>query len=82
MNLFKLTVRTADQTRRAAVEVEGDQLGKELIQSAADNWALPADTDYALVNVTTGKVISPQSALAEVVSQGDLREVQAVRVAG
>ncbi len=82
MDLFKLTVRTADQTRRAAVEVQGSQLGRDLIQTAADNWALPADTDYALVNVTTGKVISPQSALADVVSQGDLLEVQPVLVAG
>ena len=39
---LKLTVRTADQTRRAAIEVDGDKLGSELIQTAADNWALPA----------------------------------------
>lgn len=79
---LKLTVRTADQTRRAAIEVDGDKLGSELIQTAADNWALPADTDYTLVNVTTGQVVAPGTSLAQAVKDGDLLEVQPVLVAG
>ena len=79
---LKLTVRTADQTRRAAIEVDGDKLGSELIQTAADNWALPADTDYTLVNLTTGQVVAPGTSLARSVKDGDLLEVQPVLVAG
>jgi hypothetical protein len=48
-----------------------------------DNWRLPADTDYALVNTTTGRALAPDATLAESgVKEGDLLEVQPVLVAG
>ena len=78
----KLTVRTADQTRRADIEIEERSTGGDIIQAAVDNWALPADNDYTLVNTTTGRVLAPGQALAAAVSEGDVLEIQPVLVAG
>ena len=78
----KLTVRTADQTRRADIELEDRSTGGDVIQAAVDNWALPSDSDYTLVNTTTGQVLAPGQALDGAVSDGDVLEVQPVLVAG
>lgn len=82
MKELKVTVRTADQTRRADVELSGASQGTALLQHAVDNWALPADTDYSLVNVSTGQVLNPREALDGKVKDGDILEVQPVLVAG
>ncbi len=82
MKELKVTVRTADQTRRADVELSESSQGTALLQHAVDNWALPADTDYSLVNVTTGQVLNPREALDGKVKDGDILEVQPVLVAG
>ena len=82
-NDLRLTVRTADQTRRAEITVDASSTGAEVIQGAVDIWALPADTDYTLVNTTTGKVLAPRDLLREgAVREGDVLEVQPVLVAG
>jgi hypothetical protein len=79
----KLQVRTADHTRRAELELAPDATGASIIQSAVDHWALPADADYALVNVTQGKALKPQETLEQSgVANGDVLEVQPVLVAG
>ena len=82
MKSTKLTVRTADQTRLANVEIQGSSKGSDLLQNAVDNWSLPAQTDYSLVNVTTGQVLNPRDSLEGKVSDGDILEVQPVLVAG
>jgi hypothetical protein len=80
---FKLAVRTADQTRRAELTLERERTAAEIIESAVAHWAMPADADYALVNVTTGKALSPHETLAQSgVKEGDVLEVQPVLVAG
>jgi hypothetical protein len=79
---LNLTVRTADQTRKAAVEIDPDQTAAQVIQAAAENWALPTDTDYALVNTTSGKMLGPNEKLGDAVQPGDTLEVQPVLVAG
>ena len=56
---LKLYVRTADQTRRAELDLDAGSTGADIIQAAVDNWSLPADTDYTLVNTTTGKALAP-----------------------
>jgi hypothetical protein len=82
-NDLKLYVRTADQTRRAELTLERSRTGADLIQAAVDNWRLPADTDYTLVNTTTGRALAPDATLDESeVKEGDLLEVQPVLVAG
>jgi hypothetical protein len=78
-----LSVRTADQTRRAELTLDPAQTGAQIIQSAVEHWALPTDADYALVNVSTGRALAPGEALsAGGVRPGDLLEVQPVLVAG
>ena len=79
---LKLYVRTADQTRRAELDLDGSSTGADIIQAAVDNWTLPADTDYTLVNTTTGKALAPGDDLAKSARPGDVLEVQPVLVAG
>ena len=79
---LKLYVRTADQTRRAELDLDGASTGADIIQAAVDNWALPGDTDYTLVNTTTGRALVPGEDLAMGARPGDVLEVQPVLVAG
>ncbi|MBI4754870.1 MAG: hypothetical protein HY778_05470 [Betaproteobacteria bacterium] len=80
---LRLTVRTADQTRRADITVDPASTGADVIQGAVENWALPRDADYTLVNTTTGQVLAPADLLARgTVREGDVLEVQPVLVAG
>jgi len=79
---LKLYVRTADQTRRAELDLDAGNTGSDIIQAAVDNWALPADTDYTLVNTTTGRALAPGDELSKNVRPGDTLEVQPVLVAG
>jgi hypothetical protein len=79
---IKVTLRTADHTRVANLEFGDNKIGSDVLQSAVDNWVLPTDTDYSLVNTTTGQVLSPGDSLAGKVNDGDVLEVQPVLVAG
>jgi hypothetical protein len=79
---IKLYVRTADQTRRAELNLDPGSTGADIIQAAVDNWTLPADTDYTLVNTTTGRALVPGEDLAKGARPGDVLEVQPVLVAG
>ena len=80
---LKLAVRTADQTRRAELTLAPTQTGAEIIESAVQHWAMPADADYTLVNVTQGRALKPGETLEQGrVRPGDLLEVQPVLVAG
>ena len=76
-------IRTADQTRKAEVTLPGTHTGADVIQAAVDNWSLPKDTDYSLVNTRLSKPIQPGLALdAQGVQSGDILEVQPMLVAG
>jgi hypothetical protein len=79
---IKVTLRTADHTRVANLEFGDNKIGSDVLQSAVDNWVLPTDTDYSLVNTTTGQVLSTGDSLAGKVNDGDVLEVQPVLVAG
>jgi hypothetical protein len=79
---LNLEIRTADQTRKAQVEVDAGQSAAELIQAAVDNWKLPVDTDYTLVNVTRGTTVPAGQKVGSVADAGDVLEVQPVLVAG
>ena len=83
MKEVKIIVRTADQARKAEVSLPRDKTGAEVIQAAVDNWALPTDTNYSLVNVSNGNSIAPTARLEDgAVKDGDILEVQPVLVAG
>lgn len=79
---LKVYVRTADQTRRAELDLDPGSTGADIIQAAVDNWALPADSDYTLVNVSTGRTLATGEDLAKGTRPGDVLEVQPVLVAG
>jgi hypothetical protein len=79
---LKVYVRTADQTRRAELDLDPDSTGADIIQAAVENWSLPADTDYTLGNVSTGRALAPGEDLAKGTRPGDVLEVQPVLVAG
>lgn len=81
-NDLNLIVRTADQTRRAELNLDAQSTGADILQAAVDNWALPADTDYTLVNATTGQALAPTDSIGKSVRPGDVLEVQPVLVAG
>lgn len=78
----KVIVRTADQTRKAEVELDGHKTAGDLIQASVDNWKLPTDTEYTLVNVTQGKTVTPASPVNSFAKSHDVLEVQPVLVAG
>ncbi len=83
MSEVKIIIRTADQTRKAEVAMDRSNNGGDVIQAAVDNWALPTDTDYSLVNTSSGKAILPAQALSDdIVKDGHVLEVQPVLVAG
>jgi hypothetical protein len=83
MNEVNLIIRTADKTRKAEITLQRNNSGGDVIQAAVNNWALPVDTDYSLVNTTSGKTLLPGASLSEdQVKDGDILEVQPVLVAG
>lgn len=83
MSDVKIIIRTADQTRKAEVTMNRSNTGGDVIQAAVDNWSLPTDTDYSLVNTSSGKAIMPaQSLTDDIVKEGHVLEVQPVLVAG
>ena len=83
MSEVSIIIRTADQTRKAEVTMGRDHTGADVIQAAVDNWKLPTDTDYTLVNSSNNKSILPTQGLGqELVNDGDILEIQPVLVAG
>ncbi len=83
MSEVNIVIRTADQTRKAEVTMTRENTGGDVIDAAVENWSLPSDTDYALVNSSTEKSILPDQTLDEgVVNDGDILEIQPVLVAG
>ncbi len=83
MSEVTVIIRTADQTRKAEITMARTSVGGDIIQAAVDNWALPSDTDYTLVNTSSGKAISPSQSLSDdLVQDGQVLEVQPVLVAG
>lgn len=80
---LSIIVRTADQTRKAEVSMEDSTLAKDVIENAVSNWSLPTDTDYSIVNTSSGKSITPTTSLGDAgIKSGDILEVQPVLVAG
>lgn len=78
MTDLNIIVRTADQARKAEVAVSGSQTGGDVIQAAVDNWSLPGDIDYSLVNTRTAKPVQPAGSLnSQDVKDGDVLEIQA-----
>lgn len=70
-------IRTADKTKKAEVTLPRSMTANDLIAASKQNWVLPEEADYQLVNVTKGRLLPPKQFLeAEHVSDGDELEVQ------
>jgi hypothetical protein len=83
MSEINIVLRTADKTKKAEIILDTSNTGADVIQAAADNWSLPTDTDYSLVNISKGTTIVPSSTLGgSGVETNDILEVQPVLVAG
>ena len=78
-----VTVETMDQTRRADVSLSPHTEVGQILELGRSNWKLPADTDYALVNLRTGQQLAPKSTLDQQgVREGDRLVVQPLFHAG
>ncbi len=83
MDELKLIIRTADRTRKAEVTLSSEQYVADIIQAAITNWALPTDTDYTVINASSGKTLNQSLKLQQAgVANGDIIEIQSVLVAG
>lgn len=83
MSEISVIIRTADQTRKAELELDTNYTSADVIQASVDNWSLPTDTDYSLVNCTSGKTLNPTETLAgSGVKEGEVLEIQPILVAG
>jgi len=83
MSDLKVFIRTADKARKAEIVIPPECPVSEIIDGAIHNWGLPSDTDYTIVNATSGRTLNPShTALRSEISQGDLLEIQPVLTAG
>jgi len=77
MTDVRIIVRAADRTREAEVVLPGSKTGGEVIQAAVENWSLPGDAEYALVNTRTAQPIQTAESLdGQGVNDGDVLVVQ------
>ena len=83
MSELNLTIRMADRSRKAEINVSPELVIKDVIQGAIQNWELPRDLDYTIVNATSGRTLRPDDTLYRAgVKTGDMLEVQPVLTAG
>lgn len=83
MSDIKLTVQTADQTRKAEITVPEGTSASEVLEAAIDNWSLPTETEYSIANLSSGQALVPTEKVGTgLVSEGDVLEIQPVLVAG
>ncbi len=85
MTDIKLTIQTADQTRKAQITVPEGTSTSEVLQAAISNWDLPSETEYSIANVSSGQALVPADTVGSakgLVSEGDVLEIQPVLVAG
>ena len=82
-NELAVILRTADQTRNTEVSIPSGMTGNEVIEAAIENWALPKDVTYTLVNTTRTQVLnSSQPVSAQNVQPGDLLSLDNTLTAG
>ena len=76
-------LRTADQTRKSEVNIPYGMTGNEVIENAVDNWKLPRDVTYTLVNTTSNHVLNSSQAVSDQnVKSGDLLSLDNTLTAG
>jgi hypothetical protein len=80
---LSLVIRTADQTRKAEIQLPSNLRIEQLVQQAQKQWNLPEGVSYALRLERTGKQLDPASTLEAMgVSSGDVLELYPILEAG
>ncbi len=80
---LSLLIRTADQTRKAEIQLPSNLRIEQLVQQAQKQWNLPEGVSYALRLERTGKQLDPASTLEAMgVSNGDVLELYPILEAG
>jgi hypothetical protein len=78
-----LIIRSADQTRKAAVQLPINFTVEELLQTTKKHWNLPWNTNYAVRLERTGQQLDPINTLEELnIEDNDILEIFPILEAG
>jgi hypothetical protein len=58
-------IRTADKTKKGEFTLPRSSTVTDIIEASKNNWSLPKDAEYRLVNVTKRKQLLPRDMLSE-----------------
>ena len=80
---ISLVIRSADQTRKAAVSLPAALTVEQLLQTTQQKWNLPSATNYAIRLERTGQQLDPATTLQSVgVQENDVLELYPILEAG
>ena len=80
---ISLVIRSADQTRKAAVSLPVALTVDQLLQATQQRWNLPSNTNYAVRLERTGQQLDPATTLGSMgVQENDVLEVYPILEAG
>lgn len=83
MTQVKCFVRTADKTRKAEIGISPEVTVNDIIDTCIQNWSLPKDVSYTLVNINKNIVLTPDHNLINLgIEEGDILELQPILEAG
>ena len=78
-----VVIRSADQTRKAAVSLPAVLTVEQLLQTTQQKWNLPSNTSYAMRLERTGQQLDPATTLQGVgVQENDVLELYPILEAG
>ncbi|MEB3187512.1 MAG: hypothetical protein VKP72_08745 [bacterium] len=80
---LSIIVRSADQTRKAAVTLPPDLTVQQFLRAVQQRWNLPVDSDYAVRLDRTGEQLDPQAFLTGAgVRENDILDIYPILEAG
>jgi len=83
MKNLQVILRTADQSKKAEIDVPENMTGNQVIEAAVNNWLLPKGVTYTLVNSTRNQVLNASQAISKQgVQEGDLLSLDTTLTAG
>ena len=78
-----LIIRSADQTRKASVQLPINFTVEELLQTTQKHWNLPSNSSYAVLLERTGEQLDPINTLEELnLEDDDVLEIFPILEAG
>lgn len=83
MSNVSVTIRMADETRKAAATLPASLTVDQIISTTQQKWNLPVDANYAVRLQSTGQQLDGSSTLASAgVQNDDVLEVYPILEAG